>query len=100
MDLQTINELELVIKAEFKSRVCELEQQARDAESQDLHSYARELKHAAREVEVFSHRISSAFTACFVDQLDRMTPDSERAFFVPTPQLPKVKPILTAEVVD
>lgn len=100
MDLQTINELELVIKAEFKSRVMELEQQARDAESQDMHSYSRELRHAAREVEVFSYRISTAFTACFIDQLDRMTPSVERSFTIKSPQLPPITPIVQAELVD
>ena len=100
MDLQTINELELVIKSEFKSRVCELEQQCRDAEAKDLHSYARELRHAAREVEIFGHRVSSVFTAVFIDQLDRMTPVAELQPPIKKPSLPSIRPVLNAELVD
>lgn len=100
MDLQTINDLEQVIKSEFKSRVCELEQQARDAESMDLHAYARELKHAAREIEVFSYRISTAFTSVFIDTLDQMTPVVERRPSIKKPSLPSITPVVQAELVD
>ncbi len=100
MDLQTINELQLVLHAEFKSRVCELEQQSRDAESKDLHTCARELRHAAREIEVFGHRVSSAFTAVFIDQLDRMTTAMEVQPPIKKPSLPSIRPVLDAELVD
>lgn len=70
MDLKTINELTAITKTIIQEYVCDLEQRRADAITQDMHSYAADLKAAAREVEFVGYRLNTAFSAVAVDAID------------------------------
>lgn len=69
IDLHTLNEIGPIIDAEIKMRVCEIEQQAQEALEQDYLSYAAQLKHAARSIDLLRYSVSHAITAVFLDAL-------------------------------
>ena len=69
--LTTLNEVSAVIEAEVKARVCELEQNMRDALKQDFYGQADQYKAAAREMDLLRYKLSSAITAVFLDELNR-----------------------------
>ena len=71
LDIATINTLELVSKDFIHSKVCYLELMAYDAEERGMAEYARQLKHAARELDLLSYGLCSIFTVLFIDQLDQ-----------------------------
>ena len=97
-DLQTINELQSLIDSLIKERVCDLEMEARNAEEQGFHTSSKQIKHAAREVELLRFQISSAFTAVFMDSLDTMLP-AVKSEKVTSVELPQLTPVSPAEVV-
>ena len=71
LDLQTINTLEVLSKDLIRGKVCEIEQRAHDADERGMNEYSKQLKQAARELDLFSYELCSAFTELFIDELDR-----------------------------
>ena len=69
LDLATINAVEVVLQNKVKDRVCKLESEEQVAVDNDCHAYAKQLRHAARELEFFRHDLSSALTELFLEVL-------------------------------
>ena len=69
LDLATINAVEVVLQRKVKDRVCKLESDEQVALDNDCHEYSKQLRHAARELELFRHDLSSALTHLFIEAL-------------------------------
>ena len=76
LDLHTINTLQTMSKDLIRSKVQELEQQAFDADSQGYFEFAKQLKHAARELDFISYQVSSLHTELFLEELNRRSNSS------------------------
>lgn len=97
-DLSSINELQSVIDSVIKSKVCELEMDAMNASEQGFHDQSKQIKHAAREVELLRWKVHSTFSAVFMDSLDAMFP-SLKSEKVASVELPNLTPLSPVEVV-
>lgn len=76
LDLHTINTLQTMTKDLIRAKVQELEQQAFDADGQGYFDFAKQLKHAARELDFISYEVSSLHTELFLEELNRRTNSS------------------------
>lgn len=104
LDLATINALSRIAEETVRQQVLKLEQWAADAQSQGMDGYAKQLTHACRELEFISHRITSAFTAVFIEEMDRQLgnlPVVTRHTEVALPEVPqRTRPYAKGKVVE
>jgi len=56
----------------------------------ECHSYSRELRHAAREVEMMRHSLKSALDAVLIDELELSVSAIEEVKPIPSVELPEI----------
>lgn len=100
-DLATINALQRIAQQTIEAEVMKMEQWAADAQGKGMDAYAKQLQHAARELDFALSKLSSAFTSVFLEELDRQMgkPVITRQSDVVLPDLPS-RPYAKSKVVE
>lgn len=87
--LNILNVVDGRVQKLLKSRVCDLEQQARDADDSQMHAFATVLKDEARVTECLRFSVSSVITETFLEVL-RSLSTSPTITTTHSPELPSL----------
>lgn len=94
----TIIEVQTMVRELIKNKVCELESQSDDAHANGFNEQARQIVHAARELQFMQHQIFMLLHEVWDESCTTVIAEHEG--HIATPQLPQVTPVSPVEVIS